>query len=678
MDEDTLTWNEAVANAPNAVASRSTFDAAGNEIGIFSAPGTANTSIVVPISGSDIQTFGGGLGSAIFGATSNSTSTMNLTSKEANAGVNQARIFTFDVVESNGTGGGAINTAATWSDNAVPMAGNLYRVLSGDALTADGAGGSFSGEGIIVNTGASAAFTANATDQKFVQVQAGATLTQNSAGDFFLGDISNLGSYILDGTATFNPSAGADIGLDMVMTGAGAVTVNSNGAGSNLFLSAAGNFLGTVSFAGTGDEVLYSEPNAGIGGRLEMNSTGLNQLVFNGDGAGGGTTAFNQPGSIDHRSTVDRLNGMSVLEANAPVTADVTKTYDGNERRLFVSDSIEGSAAITVNGTATNPTGGSVSFNEFEVENTDEGSAGGLFLAGYSGTLTANNFVNVELRRVFLDAKIQINQDAVLDVGFRDVGQTGFRHRMGDIEIASGGTLNVGYEEDDQEHSTVELIMSNDGSKGGDLTMASGSKLQIQISGSGPLDFDRIVVEGTADLAAEIVVLTNPELPAQGYITGDPEANPWVPTLGDTFDIIVASSGLAADFDGQNGVDAADLAIFQASYGVDAGGDADFDGDTDGSDFLIWQQEFGTTGSPGSIIDNGITFSVDDSYLPTLTVPGSTFGGTGLMFQLNVSSTLVQLEVVAAVPIAAVPEPTSGLLVGCGLLLLAARRRRIA
>lgn len=47
---------------------------------------------------------------------------------------------------------------------------------------------------------------------------------------------------------------------------------------------------------------------------------------------------------------------------------------------------------------------------------------------------------------------------------------------------------------------------------------------------------------------------------------------------------------LDADFNDDTFVDAADLAIWQASFGVDAMGDADGDGDTDGNDFLVWQQ----------------------------------------------------------------------------------------
>jgi hypothetical protein len=46
-----------------------------------------------------------------------------------------------------------------------------------------------------------------------------------------------------------------------------------------------------------------------------------------------------------------------------------------------------------------------------------------------------------------------------------------------------------------------------------------------------------------------------------------------------------------ANLDGDRDVDQDDLAILLSSYGKNAAGDADGDGDTDGRDFLIWQRQ---------------------------------------------------------------------------------------
>jgi GH35 family endo-1,4-beta-xylanase len=58
---------------------------------------------------------------------------------------------------------------------------------------------------------------------------------------------------------------------------------------------------------------------------------------------------------------------------------------------------------------------------------------------------------------------------------------------------------------------------------------------------------------------------------------------------------------LSADFDHDNDVDAADLALCQANVGSGSTGDADGDGDTDGADFLLWQTQNGQTTSPFTV-----------------------------------------------------------------------------
>lgn len=48
----------------------------------------------------------------------------------------------------------------------------------------------------------------------------------------------------------------------------------------------------------------------------------------------------------------------------------------------------------------------------------------------------------------------------------------------------------------------------------------------------------------------------------------------------------------SADFDEDGDVDAADLATWKGAFGVNLNGDANGDGRTDGSDFLVWQREY--------------------------------------------------------------------------------------
>lgn len=51
----------------------------------------------------------------------------------------------------------------------------------------------------------------------------------------------------------------------------------------------------------------------------------------------------------------------------------------------------------------------------------------------------------------------------------------------------------------------------------------------------------------------------------------------------------------AADFDMDGDVDGADLVTLLNSYGLNAGGDADGNGQTDGADFLLWQRQVTAT-----------------------------------------------------------------------------------
>lgn len=78
------------------------------------------------------------------------------------------------------------------------------------------------------------------------------------------------------------------------------------------------------------------------------------------------------------------------------------------------------------------------------------------------------------------------------------------------------------------------------------------------------------------------------------------------PVGWDSLDDQSYDAGLAADFDGSGGpVNGADLAKWESDYAVNAGSDADHDGDSDGDDFLIWQRQSGQIPGPGDSWDEG-------------------------------------------------------------------------
>jgi hypothetical protein len=63
-------------------------------------------------------------------------------------------------------------------------------------------------------------------------------------------------------------------------------------------------------------------------------------------------------------------------------------------------------------------------------------------------------------------------------------------------------------------------------------------------------------------------------------------------------------SALAADFDDDGDVDAADFTRWRDAYSLTALGDADEDGDSDGADYLVWQRQLG--GAPIAAAQAGV------------------------------------------------------------------------
>lgn len=60
-------------------------------------------------------------------------------------------------------------------------------------------------------------------------------------------------------------------------------------------------------------------------------------------------------------------------------------------------------------------------------------------------------------------------------------------------------------------------------------------------------------------------------------------------------------SNLPGDFDENGEVNRADLNEWKADFALNSGSDADFDGDTDGNDFLVWQRNLGASAAPVAV-----------------------------------------------------------------------------
>jgi hypothetical protein len=70
--------------------------------------------------------------------------------------------------------------------------------------------------------------------------------------------------------------------------------------------------------------------------------------------------------------------------------------------------------------------------------------------------------------------------------------------------------------------------------------------------------------------------------------------------------VTISAVPIAADFDEDNDVDAADLAAWQSGFGMNEAaahihGDANYDQDVDGGDFLVWQRQLGAMTPAGTV-----------------------------------------------------------------------------
>ena len=257
-----------------------------------------------------------------------------------------------------------------------------------------------------------------------------------------------------------------------------------------------------------------------------------------------------------------------------------------------------------------------------------------------------------------------VNNHAVFDMGHQVVG-TVKQIQFGEVEVNSGGTLEVGYEQSiagfETGRQVGNLQLVNTDGRAGSLTLKAGSRTVMQVNGKDAGQFDTIAAQGAVTLGGTLEVVVNP-------LSSTGTNSTYAPTLGDVITLITASGGgsLATDFDDSGTVDAGDLGTWKTAYGQTNLGDADNDGDTDGADFLAWQRDLGQS-SGGGLTGTFSSLAVTD--------PGNVMSGAGLAFQLNVTSSAVQLVVVTAGAVAAVPEPAALSLLAMGAGMIVRRRR---
>jgi hypothetical protein len=603
---------------------------------------------------------------------------------------------------------GLSSTGTTWSDGLPPSGGKGYHVISGHTVTLDAA---FPGSVLSVENG-TVDINSSGSGVAFgaMKIEAGGNLTESVTGDVTIGDTSTS-ALTLNRNIAFDLDGGSDFRLKATLNGAGNLDFNEASAGSGndaeVFLDAAAAHTGIIRL-NAGKQVNVTE--SATLSTIEMNSaqSGGNILWMEPKISTNITKlTFNQPGTYTHAvSTVTsgagvRLQSASTFIANAATTIDLSQTFSREERRFLVS-AFQGSGAILAKGTATDPTTPStannttgITLNEFEVGAQGTDPVSGSF-EPYSGTITTEDYINVEVRRNLPSARLVVNDKGRLETGAQDIplpvnaGTT-----IGDIQVNAGGVLEVGFEqvnyrESDgvptEGHHVNHLILSNKKGRDGTLSLTAGgtpeirSTLRMQINGLTKADqYDYIVANGNVSLGGTLDVLINPvSCTANDQNGANPcgtNANPsWSPNDNELFDIIQTQAGLG-DYDGNGSIGSEDYELWRSTFGntVAAGtaADGNGDGEINSADYVIWRKQ----AAAGAATISG-TFDALNIVDPTGAMGGKTF-------QILYSSSLVQLKVVTPSGSghgSAVPEPSAMLLAGVMLpaLLFGRRRRRLS
>ncbi|MBL9164861.1 MAG: PEP-CTERM sorting domain-containing protein [Planctomycetaceae bacterium] len=441
------------------------------------------------------------------------------------------------------------------------------------------------------------------------------------------------------GLATLEVSAG---GL-VTMTGAMRMAIGST-AESHAVVSGANSLL-AVGTTLTIGETGFSTLTVSGGGRV----TSTNAVLGDNLGSRGavvvdgvnslwkitGTLDVSQPGEAE----------LAITGGGRVVASDVVRIAAAGVLRLDEGRLEAGLTGLTNNGLVAG--GGRVTGN---VSNTATGS---IRVAAGDALVLANSLSNagaVDVAGGELETLAAVSNNADIDARFGATlrfGGAGLDNNSGAQLALTGGAIDVFGNVDNNlgaeiavvggasavfhsavtNNGTIFVSASSEIALLDNLAFVPSSTLGVQLASlveeAEPTDaFGLVDVSGATTLGGNLTVSlatgfaaavgdTFEILRASGGLAGT-FASESLPSIGPgkALDVqytptsvllaVVAAPGLTADFDDDGDVDAADLAKWKAGFGTASGathmqGDADGNGAVDGTDFLAWQQQFGTT-----------------------------------------------------------------------------------
>jgi T5SS/PEP-CTERM-associated repeat protein/autotransporter-associated beta strand protein len=521
--------------------------------------------------------------------------------------------------------GGKVNAAGGVTANAKGAID-----VNGGALDVDGA--------LTMNGGLLTARAEGVVDVAGGQMSGGATAAIESGAQF-----KHAGTFQLVSDATLEVNSGASAQLSHLAIGTAAGPVAQfivDGAGatvtSPMFINVGLGGTGAMTVSG-GAQVTTA---SGAVGGFAPGTVG--ELTLDGADASGNPSKWtanviNVGFHADSEGSISILNGAKLELASFNVAAPGTASVRVEGADAMGQPSLLDVGAVTV---ATNP--GAVGDVAVAGRGRMEIGSISMALAGGVATLTATDpYTTVEqsgASSIKLGhatdgaARLNVQNHARLTTGTAgiDVYATGqvnlesgaVLDARGPINVNGGqfnflgGTLHAGAFNGNLVNEGGELAPGQSAGAtaiSGNYTQRQAARIEIEIGGVFPGEWDTVAVGGNALLDGVIEVKfidgfepaigNSFEILATnvGNVGGlfDVEVLPTV--NGVTFDVVygpksvtlVAQPGYSADFDNDGDVDANDLTQWRGDFGDNDFSDADADGDSDGLDFLAWQLQFG-------------------------------------------------------------------------------------
>ncbi len=325
-----------------------------------------------------------------------------------------------------------------------------------------------------------------------------------------------------------------------------------------------GNFSGVIS--GSGD---FQKEGAGTQ-TLSGQHTYSGATVVN-----GGQLILHGGGSIDQATLSVGFNNGS--DGTTTVSgAGTTWDLAGN---LLVG--VEGDGRLNIDDTAIVTVGGQVALGTGAGTGSLLLSGGTLDNSTGTGLLVLNGIVGGS-GTILADI---VNQDTLApgnSAGILNVTGTYVQETTGVFAAEVGGTGSGQFD---------VLSVSSTASLAGDL--------ELSLLGYTPSPADTFAILTAGSLVGSFANVNNgARLNISSGGTGSFQVN-YGPGSSFGANQVVLSDFLGtatftADFDNDGDVDGADLAEWQAAYGLNSNADADGDNDSDGRDFLAWQRQFGS------------------------------------------------------------------------------------